>query len=100
MSNNVACMKKQTRRRAEAPDLLGERLAGRCGRALKREVARAQALTGLDESKLVRVSVEYAVPALLSGRMVYQNGKLVPVAGVSEIPGESSAPVAVGVQAA
>lgn len=68
------------RRRVKAPNLMGERLAGRCDRALKNAVAQACDVTKLDESKLVRLSVEHMVPALLAGGMVYQNGKVVPAA--------------------
>lgn len=66
-------------RRAEAHDRKGDRLVGRCDRALKREVARALELTGLDESKLVRLAVQQVVPALLAKRLVMVNGELVPV---------------------
>jgi hypothetical protein len=66
-------------RRAQAPNRKkGDRLVGRCDRALKKDVARAQDLTGLDESKLVRLSVETVIPSLLNGQTVLLNGKLVP----------------------
>ena len=42
------------------------------------EVARALDLTQMDESKLVRLAVQLVVPALLSRKMVYLNGELVP----------------------
>lgn len=74
-------MKKTTpRRRAAAPDLMGERLVGRCDKALKDAVAQAAEITGLAEGKVVRISVERVVPEILLGRLVYQNGKLVPAA--------------------
>lgn len=71
--------KNAANRRAKAPNLKGDRLVGRCSRALKLDVARALAATGLDESKLVRLSIELVLPALSAGKMVYQNGKLVAV---------------------
>lgn len=74
----LAMKNPSTRRRAQAPKLKGDRLVGRCDRALKNEVARALELTGLDESKLVRLAVQQVVPALLERRMVLINGELVP----------------------
>jgi hypothetical protein len=79
-AHDVAVMKKRaTKRRVQAPDLMGDRLVGRCDSAFKAEVALALAVTGLDESKLVRLSIEHVLPALFAGAMVYQNGKLVAV---------------------
>jgi hypothetical protein len=65
-------------RRTQARQLKGDRLVGKCDSELKRKVARARDY-GLDESKVVRLSVERTIDALLSGELVYQNGKLVVV---------------------
>lgn len=67
------------RRIVEARLHKGVRLVGTCDTALKDKVARARDF-GLDESKLVRLSVESAIDALLDGTLVVMNGKLVPAA--------------------
>lgn len=87
--------KRSKRRRSRASQLKGDRLVGRCDTQLKQEVAHVLGLTGVDESKLVRLAIVHVLPALRTGELVVQNGKLVPVSspapvgpGVINIPGD------------
>lgn len=81
-------MKKPAKsRRSRASQLKGDRLVGRCDAKLKQEVAHVLGLTGVDESKLVRLAIVHVIPALRTGELVVQNGKLV--------SGSSPAPVAI-----
>ena len=67
------------RRRANARPILGARLVGKCDSALKVKAARARDY-GLGEGDLVRLATDWVVDALLEGRLVVMNGKLVPAA--------------------
>lgn len=71
-------------RRAEAHPFKGDRLVGKCDSALKEKVARAREY-GLDESKIVRLSAEFVIDALLAGKMVVMNGELVPCSSTAPV---------------